>query len=163
MRKLLCVLAALLTTTAFGWEKSLQELSDSLEAAIRTTATGQIEEGINQLLAQGIRAFSPKDRATKTAEFKPPLEQMRTAFGAPRRVTRISLVLIGEDYARIRILDRREDGGALWTFFCEKDSDKWAVFNWSLSGNDELGVVFKELDVSDYTKPAPETPSAKTE
>ena len=158
------LLALILTSPLWGAPKTHEELRESLQSGVRTIATGQIEQGINEIISNAIGSWSsPKERAEKVSSLRDPLQQIRESLGSPKRVTHISTVFASEDYARIRILDRREGGGVLWTFLCEKTGDEWGVFSWSLTGNEELNVLFKEMDAADYTKPAVENPSPKSD
>ena len=154
------LLSLILISPLWGAPKTHDELRESLQSGVRTIASGQVEQGVNELVTNAIGSWSsPKERAEKVSSLRDPLQQVREALGSPKRVIHISTVFASEDYARVRILDRRAGGGILWTFLCEKTDDEWGVFSWSLTANEELNVLFKELDAADYTKPAVENSS----
>jgi hypothetical protein len=99
-----------------------------------------------------MNSIPPKERAERSQKFKDSLRQL-SDFGAARRVTRISLLYMGEDCCRLRVLDRRNAGAVLWTFFGERDGDSWYVNSISMSANGDLGELMKEsLDAADYAR-----------
>ncbi|MFT3867618.1 MAG: hypothetical protein QM715_03865 [Nibricoccus sp.] len=133
------------------------ELATNLEHGVQTIASGRIDDGLTEISAQGVPSRSPKERAENNQKFRDALKQM-SGFGAARRVVRFSTLYIGEGYCRIRVLDRRNAGAILWTFFCERDGDSWFMCSVTMTANSEFGNLMKELDAADYAKEEQKTP-----
>ena len=133
------------------------DLAANLERGVQTIASGRIDDGLMEISEEGVGSESPKQKAERNKKFSDLLKRLGD-FGATRRVVRVSLLYIGEGYCRLRVLDRRNNGAVLWTFFCERDGDRWYLTSVAATANGDFSTLMKELDAADYSKEEQKAP-----
>ncbi len=155
MKKLFSlILLCFVSSGNLAADATYQDLINKLEHAVKTMATGDVADGFGTLEEGGNKP--PKERAADLDKVRSSLAELKDSLGASRRINRISLVFLGDSYLRVRFMDRRETGGIIWTFFCEKNRDEWDLCSSQFSGNSDLIDLARDtLDAADYTKEPP--------
>lgn len=123
---------------------SAEEFATVCEESVR----GGTIDSLSNILSTYRIQKSPQDTADEREKMKQTLSQIASS-GAPLFVDRMSSVPYGTAILRVRVLEHRQNGLALWTFWAEHLDGAWYAIGLTVTSGGDPTSVLSILDAAD--------------